>query len=233
MEDKRCGRGIVILAGGKSQRFQSYSYDKCLSSLNGLPLLQHTVDRAAEVAADEVIVAARDRKQGEAIRNRTTGDFSIVFDYLKDFGPFSGILAALERTSCYQCLIIGCDMPFINPEVVEFLFDIIASSGYDAVVPRWENGMLEPLHAVYRRESTLSAIKNAVVEGDRRLSNLLAQLDVYLLPVAKIREIDPGLETFTNINTPAELELHHNHDHDHAPDIQTQTYHRSRPVKSD
>ena len=124
-------------------------------------------------------------------------------------------------------------MPFINPEVVEFLFDIIAASRYDAVVPRWENGMLEPLHAVYRRESTLSAIKNAVVEGDRRLSNLLAQLDVYLLPVAKIREIDPGLETFTNINTPAELELHHNHDHDHAPDIQTQTYHRSRPVKSD
>ncbi|RLG32243.1 hypothetical protein DRN80_06425, partial [Methanosarcinales archaeon] len=59
--------------------------------------------------------------------------------------------------------------------------------------------------------------------------NLLAQLDVYLLPVAKIREIDPDLETFTNINTPAELELHHDHYHDHA----LQTYHRSKPVKSD
>ncbi|PXF52699.1 MAG: molybdenum cofactor guanylyltransferase [Candidatus Methanophagaceae archaeon] len=210
-KDKRCGRGIVILAGGESQRFQSYSYDKCLSTLNDLPLLQHTIDRVAEVAADEVIVAARDRKQGEEIRNRTTGDFSIVFDYINDFGPLSGFLAALEHTSCYWCLIIGCDMPFINPEVVEFLFDIIAASRsrYDAVVPCWENGMLEPLHAVYRRESTLSAIKNAVVEGDRRLSNLLAQLDVYLLPVEKIREIDPDLETFTNINTPAELELHH------------------------
>ena len=69
--------------------------------------------------------------------------------------------------------------------------------------------MLEPLHAVYRREPTLSAIKNVIVEGDRRLSNVVAQLDVYLLPVDKIRRIDPDLKTFTNINTPAELELHH------------------------
>ena len=96
-------------------------------------------------------------------------------------------------------------------KVVEFLFDIIAASRYDAVVPCWdrESGMLEPLHAVYRREPTLSAIKNVIKEGNRRLSNVVAQLDVYLLPVDKIRGIDPDLKTFTNINTPAELELHH------------------------
>ena len=208
-KDKSCGRGIVILAGGKSERFQSQ--DKCLSTLNGIPLLQHTIDRVAWVAPNEVIVAARDSEQGEEIRNRITGDFRIVFDYFTDFGPLSGLLAALEHTRCYHCLVIGCDMPFINPEVVEFLFDIIAASRYDAVVPCWdrESGMLEPLHAVYRREPTLSAIKNVIEEGNRRLSNVVAQLDVYLLPVDKIRGIDPDLKTFTNINTPAELELHH------------------------
>ncbi len=195
---------VVILAGGKSQRFQSF--DKCLISLNNKPLIQHAIDKIITVA-DEIIVAARDEKQGEQIRTKikTPNKVVLVFDSLKGFGPLAGVLSGLERAFFPYSLVIGCDMPYINERVVEFLFEI-ASKGYDAVVPRWENGMVETLHAVYRREPVLAAIKEAIREGDGKVSTLLSRLEkVNFLPMNKISEIDPSLETFTNINTDEEL----------------------------
>ena len=96
-------------------------------------------------------------------------------------------------------------MPFINERVVDALFEI-AFTGYDAVVPRWENGMVEPLHAVYRREPMLAAIREAVGRGEGKILTALSQLkNVYFLPIDRIKGLDPSPRTFTNINTPEEL----------------------------
>ncbi len=200
---------VLVLAGGKSHRFQSF--DKCFVTFNNEPLIQHAIDKISTVA-DEIIVAARDRKQGEQIRNKIKiqNKVVLVFDSLKGFGPLAGLLSGLERASFSYSLVIGCDMPFVNKRVVELLF-ATASTGYDAVVPRWENGMLEPLHAVYRKEPMLAAIKEAAKKGDEKIFNVLSQLkNVNFLPVNMIREIDPELKTFTNINTPEELEKFQN-----------------------
>ncbi len=197
-------KGIIILAGGKSRRFQSN--DKCISlTIDSLPLLQYVINRVICVA-DELIVAAGNRSQGMEIRNRISGEFDIVLDSLSDSGPLAGFLSGLGHASCDLCLIIGCDMPFINTEVVEYLFGLLSDSDYDAAVPRWANGMLEPLHAVYRREPTLAAIRTAVNERkNMRISNIIARLKVCFVPVARIKAIDPDLKTFTNINTPADI----------------------------
>jgi molybdopterin-guanine dinucleotide biosynthesis protein A len=55
-------RAALILAGGKSQRFQSKRRewrDKALSHLSGKPLLVHVVQNANEVV-DEVVVCVND-----------------------------------------------------------------------------------------------------------------------------------------------------------------------------
>lgn len=195
---------VLILAGGKSHRFQRY--DKCFSALNSKPLLLHTIDCVSNVA-DEIIVAARDMQQGEQIRAVVhPNKISLVFDSLHDFGPLAGILSGLEQASYSYALVIGCDMPFINEEVIEYLFEL-AATGYDAVVPSWANGMLEPLHAVYRKEPMREAITEAAKQGKGKIFEVLSQLEkVLFLPVSRLREIDPCLKTFTNINTPVELE---------------------------
>jgi len=194
---------VLILAGGKSQRF--LSFDKCFLTINNKPLIQHAIDKTS-IVADEIIVAARNRKQGEQIRGKTHNKVILVFDSLKDFGPIAGFLSGLKRASFSYSLVIGCDMPFVNERVVEFLFEIAFTGGYDAVVPRWENGLVEPLHAVYRNELMLTAIKEATKRGEVKIFDVLSQLkNVYFLPVSKIREIDHELKTFTNINTPDAL----------------------------
>lgn len=97
-------------------------------------------------------------------------------------------------------------MPFVDPAVAKFLFKIASSAGYDAAIPKWGNGMLEPLHAVYQNAPMRAAIKEGARKGEGKISDVLSQLqNVYFLPVARIREIDPGLKTFANINTTEEL----------------------------
>ncbi len=194
---------VIILAGGRSQRFQSF--DKCFLTLNSKPLIQHAIDGLAGVV-DELIVAARDEQQGEQIRAEIQANFVLVFDSLNGFGPLAGILSGLERASSPYSLVIGCDMPFVNKKVVEFLFELAERGAYDAVVPRWENGMVEPLHAVYKREPMLAAIQDSIKAGDEKMFNMLSRLKkVNFLSMSTIRALDPELKTFRNVNTPGEL----------------------------
>ena len=195
---------VLILAGGKGQRFQSL--DKCLITLNSKPLIQHAIENLSGVA-DEMIVAVRDEQQGERIRNKVPDEVVFVFDTLKGLGPLAGVMSGLERASFPYSLVVGCDMPFVTRNVVEFLFEVAERGNYDAVVPRWETGMVEPLHAVYKKEPMLAAIRDAIEKDDVKMFNIVSQLkNVNFLPVNKIREIDPCLKTFTNVNTPEELE---------------------------
>ena len=194
---------VLILAGGKSQRFQSL--DKCFITLNNKPLIQHAIDNLSNVV-DEIIVAARDEQQEEQIRNKISNNIVLVFDTLKGFGPLAGVLSGLERASSSYSLVIGCDMPFVNISVVEFLFEVAESGNYDAVVPIWENGMVEQLHAVYKRDSLLAAVKYAIKKGDEKMFNVLSRLkNVNYIPMNRIRGFDRELKTFRNINTPEEL----------------------------
>ncbi|MHC1610736.1 MAG: molybdenum cofactor guanylyltransferase [Candidatus Methanospirareceae archaeon] len=196
-------RTVIILAGGKGQRFQLR--DKCLITLKSKPLIQHVIDNLWSVT-DEIIVAARDEKQGEEIRDAIPDNTLLVFDSLKGFGPLAGVLSGLERASSSYSLIIGCDMPFVNRYVVEFLFEVAERGNYDAVVPIWESGMVEQLHAVYKREPMLAAIRDSMKEGDAKVLSVLSRLkNVNYIPVNRIREIDRELMTFRNINTPEDL----------------------------
>ncbi|MEA2075249.1 MAG: molybdenum cofactor guanylyltransferase [Euryarchaeota archaeon] len=194
---------VLILAGGKSQRFQSF--DKCFITLNNKPLIQHVIDNLSSVA-DEIIVAARDEQQGGQIRNKISNNIVLVFDTLKGFGPLAGILSGLEQASFSYSFVVGCDMPFVNRYVVEFLFEVAERGDYDAVVPRWENGMVEQLHAVYKKEPILAAIRDSKKKGDAKILNALSRLkNVNYIPMNTIRDIDTELITFRNINTPKEL----------------------------
>ncbi len=194
---------VIILAGGKGQRFQLR--DKCFITLNNKPLIQHVIDNLSSVT-DEIIAAARDEQQGEQIRDALPNNIVLVFDSLNGFGPLAGILSGLERASSSYSFVIGCDMPFVNRYVVKFLFEVAERGDYDAVVPRWENGMVEQLHAVYKREPMLAAIRDSIKKGDAKILNALSRLkNVNYIPMNTIRDIDTELKTFWNINTPKEL----------------------------
>ena len=57
--------------------------------------------------------------------------------------------------------------------------------------------MLEPLHAVYRRTALLAYLEN---HDSLSLRQMIWSLSSVFVPVDELREFDPKLMTFTNIN---------------------------------
>jgi molybdopterin-guanine dinucleotide biosynthesis protein A len=92
-------------------------------------------------------------------------------------------------------------MPCIDHKVVSYLFGEVES--YDAVIPRWNEQMVEPLHAVYRRTALLAYLES---HTSLSLRTMIQTLNTRYIPVNELRVIDPGLRTFTNINKLEELE---------------------------
>lgn len=102
-------------------------------------------------------------------------------------------------------MVVACDMPYVSTAAIELLFH--RAEGHDAAVPRHDKGLVEPLHAVYRRASMLDAIAASMNAGESRVSALLHRLnDVVYVPVEEIKRVSPGRNTFMNVNRAVDME---------------------------
>jgi molybdopterin-guanine dinucleotide biosynthesis protein A len=190
----------LILAGGKGSRL-GYQ-EKALLDINGEPLIAVIIKRL-EKAVDNIIISVRDRAQGKLLDSRLSGlvknTYRFAYDAYKETGPLAGILSGLNVCEDEYCFVAACDMPFINEKVVKMLFK--KSEHYDAVIPRWDDGFLEPLHAVYRCEPMIRETKKAIEKSETVILAPVFKLNVKYIPVNDIKKIDPELRTFININT--------------------------------
>jgi len=72
--------------------------------------------------------------------------------------------------------------------------------GRDAVVPI-VGSRREPLHAVYGPAVAIAA-RRQIGRGQLKIALACEGLDVVRVPEAELRELDPGLRSFRNVNTP-------------------------------
>jgi molybdopterin-guanine dinucleotide biosynthesis protein A len=97
-------------------------------------------------------------------------------------------------------------MPFVDTDLVRAM--IAACGTADAIVPRvraqgLEEPQPEPLHAIYRK-TCLPAIEAALAAGRRRVVAFLQDVQVCYLDENVLRQFDPDLRSFRNVNTPEE-----------------------------
>ncbi len=192
------GYTALILAGGRGKRM-GYQ-EKALIDINGKPLISYVIDSLKNVV-DNIIISVRDTAQARLFNM----DYRFVYDSYKNIGPLAGILSGLEACEDEYCFICACDMPFINEEVVKMLFR--KCSNYEAAIPRWENGFLEPLHAVYKCKPMIRETKKAIESGETAILSPIFKLDVNYVALKEIRKIDPMLRTFMNINYAEQLQM--------------------------
>lgn len=190
----------IILAGGFSERF---GQDKGLVQMAGKPLVLHVYERASK-NVDEVTVVVSSIRQREAYSSLLPNGTRILVDIEDSQSPLIGALTGFADARGDYSILLPCDTPFILREVVKLLFEI--SQGMDAAIPRWPNGYIEPLQAVYRTDSALTAAEEAIKKGGMRLLSMISLLKkVRYLSTEVIKKVDPDLITFFNINTPADL----------------------------
>ena len=194
-------RSALILAGGKGTRLGEQ--EKALLACNDRTLLENAIYVLGQVV-DEVLVSVRDHKQQEAFSGFTRG-IKLLCDQYVGKGPLAGMLAGMRASSANYVFVVACDMPFLQPDVIDLLFR--EAVGHDAAIPTWKDGRREPLHAVYNREQLIPAMERSILKDDHRVMNAVSQLyDVRFISMDIIQLIDRELVSFVNINTPADLE---------------------------
>ncbi|GIW09650.1 MAG: putative molybdenum cofactor guanylyltransferase [Dehalococcoidia bacterium] len=185
------GASGVVLAGGQSRRM---GRPKALLPFATGTLLEWVVRRVRLVCAEVVVVA----REGVVSPGLT-----VVTDRFADAGPLAGLHAGLLAVHGEDCLVVACDLPFVQPPLLQLLREQLA--GWDAVVPLVA-GHPEPLCAAYRRAVALPA-EALLREGGGSLRELLARLQVCFLGEDVLRAADPELVSFFNLNTPADYQL--------------------------
>jgi molybdenum cofactor guanylyltransferase len=182
----------LVLAGGASRRM---GRDKALLQLNERSLIAIVVERMALVCG-EVLIVSSDRKPYVGF------GVPVVEDRFQDVGVLGGLHAGLKAASYELALAVGCDMPFLNPDLLRAFADW--AEGFDvALLRRGEH--VEPLHAAYRR-TCLPAIEAVIRAGKRRIISFFSRVDVRYVALEDVALIDPRLDSFRNVNTPAEWE---------------------------
>ncbi len=185
----------IVLAGGQSRRM---GRDKATLPFGGTTLVAWSVHRLSSVCA-EIVVVARDTADCPGCGARVVGD------RWPGWGPLGGLVTGLETTTTGYAAVIACDLPFVEPVLLLGLAGL-ARAGWDAVVPSVSEGP-QPLCAIYRRNVGQPA-EALLRTGGRSLHELLTSpiLRVCHVPEWMLREWDPALQSFENLNTPEEYE---------------------------
>ncbi len=188
-------RGIsgAVLVGGESRRM---GRDKAMLSVDGQPLVQHVVGVLREVVDEVLLVGTGAERYGWL-------DARIVDDLIPGAGPLGGIHTALSSASRSRCLVVACDMPFLNLGLLRYMLQ--EAVGWDVVVPR-SRGRLEPLHSAYAR-SCLRPIERMLENGELCPLDLFPRVSVRYLETQEVERLDPRRLSFVNLNTPDDLVL--------------------------
>ncbi|KKH98802.1 molybdenum cofactor guanylyltransferase [Methanosarcina sp. 1.H.T.1A.1] len=198
-------RSAIVLAGGRGRRMGIV--EKALLEFEGKTILERLLENLFRVV-DEVILSVRDSVQKEkllpVLEKFPSREIRFCFDSKEDAGPLEGIRAGLLESWSEYSFVCAGDMPFVNFRVVDLLFE--KADGHDVALPRWGERMFEPLHAVYSRK-LIPEIEKAFVRGKHSvLAPVFEMPDVVFVEVSEIREIDPDLRTFINLNVIGDIE---------------------------
>jgi len=182
---------VAIQAGGRSSRM---GRDKALVPLGGKPLIAHVAEIVAELG-DDLFVTTNNPEVFSFL------DCRMVPDPVPGLGALAGLRTALSAAQRDRILVVACDMPFLQPALLNDL--ITRSERSQVVVPCWQ-GAFQPLVAVYQR-SCLEAVRHALSMGEMSVVSFFDDVQIDRLEQEEISIFDPDGRSFININTPDDL----------------------------
>jgi molybdenum cofactor guanylyltransferase len=189
-------RSAVVLVGGEARR--ANGQEKYFFMYEGRTFIERLIDTLGQVA-DEIILVAKDPDQCKRFRHLE--GIRCITDLRPGIGPIGGLHAGAQAAHGEMIFVSACDMPCIDAGVVRYLFDAVGDG--DAAIPSWNYDMIEPLHAVYRKEVLLHYLED---HESYSLRPMIRSINTRYVPVEELRAFDPTLKTFTNINKLEDLE---------------------------
>jgi molybdenum cofactor guanylyltransferase len=198
-------RGAIIFASGMEDEtiLSHFSPDE-----EGT-LLEYVLDSVWTVA-DELNVVFKNEPDLSVIESISHFGARVITPR-KGESPTIAILSAFKSSRAEHCLLVSERVPLLKPNVVLALFD--SAQGFDLSIPKWRNGDVEPVLAVYRVKALLrlaNSLKTSFTnEVDTEMKSLADQLfDVNFVSVEdKLEELDPELDSFLEVKDEKSLVL--------------------------
>ncbi len=189
---------ISILCGGKSKRFGS---NKIFHKINGKTILEIVFEKFQNLSNDVFLQTSNNITRGVELK---AANPIIYHDSVENVGPLGGIYSAVQNAKNNRTFIVAGDLPFVDEKI---LAELMMFNTYDVVVPKWRNGFLEPLCAVYSK-NILDVILEQINNNDFKISNLYNRVKLEDDIKIKYLDIEELIEQgklrpdcFKNINT--------------------------------
>lgn len=179
----------IILAGGKNLRL---GRNKIIENIGDITLIERVAKRLRPLTDHYIIVTSGDKFE---LPGPCKAEMLVDVYYGK--GPLGGIYTGLLAARSSVSIVVACDMPFLNNKLLSYMLGL--STDYDAVVPRLDNGVIEPLHAIYSK-SYLEEMKERFENDHLKVHRFLDTIRVRYVERAECQEYDPKLLSFFNIN---------------------------------
>lgn len=186
----------IVLAGGRSSRMGS---DKASLLLDGVSMLQRSIDRLGTVVDELVLVGAPGRPLPSVATDLPT---ELVEDPVEGEGPLVGIAAGLEACRGSAAVVVAVDMPLVEAELLRRLVERL-DEAHRWVVP-FAEGRPQPLCSAFAT-SALAVLRAHLEAGDRAPMAVAADLDAYRMQPEEWRAYDAEGLSFVNVNTPEEF----------------------------
>lgn len=173
--------------------------DKSFVALRGRPLIAHVIERVATLGQAATFIVTNTPEPYRVL------GLPLVADAIPGAGSLGGVYSAVVHSPTPYTLIVGCDMPMLNPDLLRFLLACAAEDGgpYDAVVPRFE-GVPQGLHAIYAA-TCRAPIHNRLTTQQLQIRGLFGAINTRFVDKPEYAHIDPEGRSFHNVNTPEDL----------------------------
>ena len=184
----------IILAGGLNRRMGGQN--KARLSIQGQTILNRLILLFREFFDPLIIVTNQPRDYLDE-------GLILVTDLIDIRSSLTGIYTGLFYSPRSHAFIAGCDMPFLSRELLELILRNLEVR-WDVVVPVTREGY-QPLSAIYSRRC-LEPIAAQLAEGKLKVTQFFPGVRIKKIPESSLREVDPELKSFFNINTPEDMD---------------------------
>lgn len=183
----------IILAGGESKRIGE---NKALLKVGDKTIIEIIAHKIINVFS-EVFISANDNSIYSFL------NLPIINDIYKNYGPLSGIHAALINSKTDKNFFISCDLPLINSDSINYIIE--QSKSFQITIPLIKG---YPLYVcgVYSK-NILNSIEKLLKDRSQNasLKNLTKEVDTNFINIEKEKFYNENI--FINMNTKDDFEL--------------------------
>lgn len=182
----------AILAGGLGSRMGNP--EKGLIHVGPSTIVEILLEKLSP-RFDDVFLVTKTPEKYKHLRVRVENDV------LSARSSLTGIHAAIYHADNSHVFVTACDMPFLNPRVVDLLLSKMRDYPPDVVIPVLSGKWYQPLCSIYSQKC-LIPIEKQIMRNDFKIIRFFDKVKVVKVPEEDILLADSELVSFFNINTP-------------------------------